>query len=99
MWALTVNVLCLVDVDLANSQLAIGSLGSAVTTRKVVDDEGGDLIAANVLDVVFDLSNLGASVAGLVRQDMVWKSLYLHPEICADRSDLSCLCLQRAVGD
>lgn len=24
---------------------------------------------------------------------------YLHPEVRADRSDLGCLCLQRAVGD
>jgi hypothetical protein len=64
---LTVNVLCLVDINLTNSQLAIGSFRSAVTTGKIVDDEGGDLVAANILDVVFDLSDLGASVAGSVR--------------------------------
>ena len=67
---LTVDVLCLVDIDLTNGQFAIGSLSSAVTTGKVVDDEGGDLVAANALDVIFNLGNLGASVAGQVSDEM-----------------------------
>lgn len=60
---LTVNVLCLVDIELANSKLTIGGLCSTVTTRKVVNDKGGNLVAADILDGVLSGSDLSTSVA------------------------------------
>jgi hypothetical protein len=59
----TVNVLLLVDIDLANSKLAVGSLSGAVTAREIVDDKGCDLVAGNVLDGILDGSDLGSGVA------------------------------------
>ena len=68
MWAvshdgLTVDVLCLVDIDLANSELTVRGLSSAVAAGEVVDDKSSNLVATDVLDGILDSGNLGASVA------------------------------------
>lgn len=45
---LTVDVLALVLGDLANLELTVGGLGSAVTAGKVVDDDTEDLLAGGL---------------------------------------------------
>ena len=47
--SLTINVLGLVAVDLADGQLTVGGESSTVTARQVVDDNTKDLIARNAL--------------------------------------------------
>jgi hypothetical protein len=73
---LTVNVLCLVDINLANSELTVRGLSSAVAAREIVDDKSSNLVATDVLDGVFDSGNLGASVA---KDASVWTK---RSELC-----------------
>jgi hypothetical protein len=60
---LTVNVLALVGVDATDGKLSVRGLGSAVTTRKIVDDQSGNLVAGNVLDSILDDADLVTGVA------------------------------------
>lgn len=46
---LTIDILCLIFVDLANSQFTIGCLGSAVTTREIVNHQTHDALAGDVV--------------------------------------------------
>ena len=97
---LTVNVLCLVDIDLANGKLTVGGLSGAVTAGKVVNDKGSNLVATDVLDGILDGSDLGAGVAeGRSVGSSNESCVHIHPEISTDRSDLGSLGLQCAVGD
>jgi hypothetical protein len=69
---LTVDVLGLVGVDATNGKLSVGGLSGAITTRKIVDDQGGNLITRNVLDGILDHVDLCTSVASdYVRFTMV----------------------------
>jgi len=61
---LTVNVLGLVDVDLANLQLTVGGLGGTITAGKIVDDDAEDLLARNILDGLLEPLNGGSGVTG-----------------------------------
>jgi hypothetical protein len=63
--SLTVNVLALVNADLANGKLTVRGLSSTVTARKIVDDESGDLVARNVLDAILDNGDLVTRIAVL----------------------------------
>lgn len=60
----TVNVLGLVDVELADSKFTVRGLGGAVTAGKIVDDESRELVARNLLEGVLDDVDLGTVVAG-----------------------------------
>ena len=60
--ALTVDVLGLVDVDLADLQFTVRGLGGAVTAGKVVDDDTEDLVAGDALDGGLET---GESLAGV----------------------------------
>lgn len=60
---LTVNVLGLVGGNIASSEFTVGRLGGAITARKIVDDESGELVARNVLQVVLDDRDTGTGVA------------------------------------
>jgi hypothetical protein len=71
--SLTVNVLRLVNVDLAYSELTVGGLGCAVTTGQVVDDERGNLTARNVFDAIFDNRDLVTSVTIYVLAQKLWE--------------------------
>lgn len=51
---LTVNVLCLVHIELTNSKFTVRSLRSTITAREVVDDESSNLVASNVLNGILD---------------------------------------------
>ena len=62
---LTVNVLRLVGRELADSQFTVGRLGSAVTTRKVINDESSELVAANSFQVLLDNRDTGTGVASV----------------------------------
>jgi hypothetical protein len=60
---LTVNVLALVGGDATNGKLSVGGLSSAITTRQIVDDQSGNLVARNILDCVLDDADLVTGVA------------------------------------
>jgi hypothetical protein len=60
--ALTINVLALVGIYLANSQLAVGGLGIAVTSWKIVDDKTQDIRARDIGKGWLNLGNVGNSV-------------------------------------
>lgn len=60
---LTVNVLGFVGGEAAHRKLSIGGLGSAITTRKIVNDQGGDLVTRNVFDTILDDGDLVTGVA------------------------------------
>jgi hypothetical protein len=81
---LTVNVLALVGGNATDGKLSVGSLGGAITTGQIVDDQSGDLITRNVLDGVLDDVDLFAGVAGdPVRLPMriQGKSTYIHIKV------------------
>ena len=59
---LTVNVLSLINVDLANLQFTVGGLGSTVTAGKIVDNNTEDVFARNILDGGLKAVNGGASI-------------------------------------
>jgi hypothetical protein len=65
---LTVNVLRLVDVDLAYGKFTVGGLGCAITTGQIVDDERSNLAARNVFDAVL---NYGDLVTGVTKHSLV----------------------------
>lgn len=60
---LTINIFGLVAVDLPNSQLAVRSLGSAVTTREVVDHQTKDFITRHALKSGLNALDVGNGVA------------------------------------
>lgn len=60
---LTVNVLGLVDVQLTNGKLTVGGLSSTITSWKIVDDQGSDLVAGDVLDAILNNLDLGTGIA------------------------------------
>ena len=62
--ALTVNVLALVGGNITSSKFTVGGLRGAVTTGEIVDDEGGELVAGNVLQVFLDNADASTGVAG-----------------------------------
>ncbi|KAK4665535.1 hypothetical protein QC763_0063480 [Podospora pseudopauciseta] len=52
----------LVPVELANLQLTVGSLGSAITAGKIVDDDTEDLVARNLGESGLEPVNIGDGV-------------------------------------
>lgn len=68
---LTINIFALVDAELADSKFTVGGLGGAITTGQVVDDESGDLVTADVLEVVLDNGDTGTGIA-------MWRSASVH---------------------
>jgi hypothetical protein len=60
---LTVNVLGLVGVEAADRKLSVRGLSSAIATREIVNDQGGNLVTRYVLDGVLDHVDLGTGVA------------------------------------
>src|SRR4051812_32586780 len=55
---LTVNVVALVLADLADLELSVGGLGSAVTAGQVVDDKSEDVCAGDIFEGGLDLGNV-----------------------------------------
>ena|SRR5690242_25203 len=74
---LTVNVLRLVNVELTNSELTVGSLSSAITAWEVVDDKSSDLVATNVLNCILDGGDLSPGIAGMVSYAILFSSSIL----------------------
>jgi hypothetical protein len=96
---LTVDVLALVGRDISCSELTVGGLGCAVTAGKVVDDESGELVARNVLEVVLNDRNAGTSVTNkLLASSKPASHDNVHPKESSDLSDLGGLGRQSAVG-
>ena len=55
---LTINILGLVPVELANLELAVGGLGSAITAGQVINDQTQDVVAGDVLERGLQLGNV-----------------------------------------
>lgn len=66
----TVNVLRLVAVDGADWELAVGSLGSAITAGQIIDDETDDLVAGDGLDHGIDCGDDGDGVDPFERSNI-----------------------------
>lgn len=96
---LTVNVLGLVGGDVAGSEFAVGRLGRAVASWEVVDDEGSELVAGNVFEVV--LYDGDASTRVTVRCiSCVLSGMYSgssHPQESPDVGDLGSARSQSAI--
>jgi hypothetical protein len=61
---LTVNVLRLVGGNITSGKFTVGSLGRTITAGEIVDDQGSDLVAGNVLQVILDDGDTGDGVTG-----------------------------------
>jgi hypothetical protein len=59
---LTVNVLRLVGLNITSGKFTVGGLGGAITAGEIVDDQGSDLVAGNVLQVILDDGDTGDGV-------------------------------------
>ena len=51
---LTVNVTGLVGGKITSSKFTVGSLSGTITAGEIVDDQSGDLVARDVLQVILD---------------------------------------------
>jgi hypothetical protein len=60
---LTVDVLRLVHTQATDGKFSVGCLRSAITARKIVDNQSRDLVTRDVFDAVFDNGNLVTGVA------------------------------------
>lgn len=67
---LTVDVLGLVPINLANCELTVRGLGGTITAGKIVDDKTDDLSARNILDHGIDGGDDGDGVNPLERADL-----------------------------
>jgi hypothetical protein len=97
---LTVNVLRLVDVDLAYGKLTVGGLGCTIATGQVVDNECGNLTAGNVFDTIFDHGDLVTSVATylLARSCVKKEQTNSHPEESSNIGNLASSRGQRSIS-
>lgn len=62
-----INVLRLVAAQLADFELAVGSLGSAVTSGEIVDDQAENVVAGNISDSGRETLNVGNGVTALLQ--------------------------------
>lgn len=60
---LTVDVLGFVGGKITSGKFTVGGFGSTITAWQIVDDQSGDLIARNVLQVLLNDTDTGTGVA------------------------------------